>query len=117
MRTYRPFSFSNIDKYSTAGLVTRMTTDVTMCRNTYQMTLRIAVRAPLTLLFSLIMCFTIHVKLSLIFLVAGCALAAFLYLVIRTTYPVFQKVFKQYDDVNAARAGERFGNPGGKGSL
>lgn len=96
------FSFSNIDKYSTAGLVTRMTTDVTNVQNTYQMTLRIAVRAPLTLLFSLIMCFTIHVKLSLIFLVAGCVLAVFLFLVIRTTYPIFQKVFKQYDDVNSA---------------
>lgn len=96
------FSFSNIDKYSTAGLVTRMTTDVTNVQNACQMTLRIAVRAPLTLLFSLIMCFTIHVKLSLIFLAAGCILAVILFLVIRTTYPVFQKVFRQYDDVNAA---------------
>ena len=96
------FAFSNIDKYSTAGLVTRMTTDVTNVQNAFQMTLRIAVRAPLTLLFSLIMCFTINVRLSLIFLFAGCVLAAVLAIVIRTTYPVFTKVFRQYDDVNAA---------------
>lgn len=96
------FAFSNIDKYSTAGLVTRMTTDVTNVQNAFQMTLRIAVRAPLMLLFSLIMCFTINTKLSLIFLVAGCVLAIVLYTVIRTTYPIFTKVFRQYDDVNAA---------------
>lgn len=96
------FAFSNIDKYSTAGLVTRMTTDVTNVQNAFQMTLRIAVRAPLMLLFSLIMCFTINTKLSLIFLVAGCVLAIVLYTVIRTTYPIFTKVFQQYDDVNAA---------------
>lgn len=96
------FAFSNIDKYSTAGLVTRMTTDVTNVQNAFQMTLRIAVRAPLMLLFSLIMCFAINTKLSLIFLVAGCVLAIVLYTVIRTTYPIFTKVFQQYDDVNAA---------------
>lgn len=96
------FAFSNIDKYSTAGLVTRMTTDVTNVQNAFQMTLRIAVRAPLMLLFSLIMCFTINTKLSVIFLVAGCVLAIVLYTVIRTTYPIFTKVFQQYDDVNAA---------------
>lgn len=96
------FAFSNIDKYSTAGLVTRMTTDVTNVQNAFQMTLRIAVRAPLTLLFSLIMCFTINVRLSLIFLLAGCVLAVVLGIVIRTAYPVFTKVFRQYDDVNAA---------------
>lgn len=96
------FAFSNIDKYSTAGLVTRMTTDVTNVQNAYQMILRIAVRAPLTLLFSMIMCFTINTKLSLIFLAASCILAVVLGLVIRSAYPVFQKVFQQYDDVNRA---------------
>lgn len=62
------FSFSNIDKYSTAGLVTRMTTDVTNVQNAYQMILRIAVRAPLMLICSMIMCFFINTKLSCIFL-------------------------------------------------
>ncbi len=64
------FAFSNIDKYSTAGLVTRMTTDVTNVQNAYQMILRIAVRAPLMLICSMVMCFFISVKLSTIFLVA-----------------------------------------------
>ena len=96
------FAFSNIDKYSTAGLVTRMTTDVTNVQNAFQMTLRVAVRAPLTLLFALIMCFTINVRLSLVFLLAGCVLAAVLAMVIRTAYPVFTRVFRQYDDVNAS---------------
>ncbi len=95
------FAFSNIDKYSTAGLVTRMTTDVTNVQNAFQMTLRIAVRAPLMILFSLIMCFTINVKLSMVFLVAGCILAVVLFAVIHSAYPIFQKVFRQYDDVNA----------------
>ena len=73
------YSFSNIDKYSTAGLVTRMTTDVTNVQNAYQMILRIASRAPLMLICSMVMCFVINVRLSLIFLAAliclGCALA------------------------------------------
>ncbi|MBS6943033.1 MAG: ABC transporter ATP-binding protein, partial [Clostridiales bacterium] len=63
------FSFSNIDKFSTAGLVTRMTTDITNVQNAYQMVLRIAVRAPLMLVSSMVMCFTINRDLSLIFLV------------------------------------------------
>ncbi|MEI3580553.1 MAG: ABC transporter transmembrane domain-containing protein [Acutalibacteraceae bacterium] len=64
------FSFSNIDKYSTAGLVTRMTTDVTNVQNAYQMILRIAVRAPLMLICSMVMCFFISARLSMIFLAA-----------------------------------------------
>lgn len=72
------FAFSNIDKYSTAGLITRMTTDVTNVQNAYQMILRIAVRAPLTMICSMVMCFIINPTLSLIFLGAlvllGCAL-------------------------------------------
>ena len=72
------FSFSNIDKYSTAGLVTRMTTDVTNVQNSYQMILRIAVRAPLMLICSMVMCFAIHARLSLIFVAAIVVLSAVL---------------------------------------
>ena len=79
------FAFSNIDKYSTAGLVTRMTTDVTNLQNAYQMILRIAVRAPLMLICSMFMCFSISVKLSTIFLVAIVVLAAALgFIMVRT---------------------------------
>ena len=77
------FSFSNIDKFSTAGLVTRMTTDVPNLQNAYQMLLRIAVRAPLMLLCSMVMCFLINVKLSLIFLLAMVVLACILAAIIR----------------------------------
>lgn len=96
------YSFSNIDKYSTAGLVTRMTTDVTNVQNAYQMILRIASRAPLMLICSMVMCFVINVRLSLIFLAAliflGCALA----FIMSRTLPVFQEVFSRYDDLNAS---------------
>lgn len=96
------FSFSNIDKYSTAGLVTRMTTDVTNIQNAYQMILRIAVRAPLMLICSMIMCFFISVKLSSIFLIAIVILAAaLLFIMIRTT-KIFNQVFRKYDDLNAS---------------
>lgn len=96
------FSFSNIDKFSTAGLVTRMTTDVTNVQNAYQMILRITVRAPLMLICSMIMCFVINVKLSLIFLcvliLLGCALG----FIIKCAMPVFNEVFSKYDDLNAS---------------
>ncbi|MDO4318713.1 MAG: ABC transporter ATP-binding protein [Lachnospiraceae bacterium] len=95
------FSFSNIDKFSTAGLVTRMTTDVTNLQNAYQMLLRIAVRAPLMLLCSMLMCFFIHAKLSLIFLAATAALACILLWVMHRATPVFREVFARYDDLNA----------------
>lgn len=96
------FSFSNIDKFSTAGLVTRMTTDVTNLQNAYQMILRIAVRSPLMLIISMIMCFFINVQLSLVFLGALIFLAAVLIFIMRKTMPVFQKVFSKYDDLNAS---------------
>ena len=96
------FSFSNIDKFSTAGLVTRMTTDVTNLQNAYQMMLRIAVRAPLMLICSMVMCFIINVQLSLVFLCALIFLASILIFVMRTTLPVFQEVFRRYDDLNAS---------------
>lgn len=96
------FSFSNIDKFSTAGLVTRMTTDVTNVQNSYQMILRIAVRAPLMLVCSMFMCFIINARLSLIFvgaiLVLGCVLA----LIMFSTIKVFDVVFKKYDALNAS---------------
>ena len=96
------FAFSNIDKYSTAGLVTRMTTDVTNVQNAYQMILRIVVRAPLMLTGSMIMCFFISAKLSSIFLAAIVILAAALSLIIYRTTPVFNQVFRKYDNLNAS---------------
>ena len=96
------FAFSNIDKYSTAGLVTRMTTDVTNVQNAYQMILRIAVRAPLMLICSMAMCFFISVKLSAIFLVAIVFLSAALIFIMARTTPAFNEVFRKYDDLNAS---------------
>ena len=96
------FSFSNIDKFSTAGLVTRLTTDVTNVQNAFQMIIRIAVRAPLTLITSMAMCFFISRELSLIFLAALCFLGIMLALIMRTTTALFQQVFDRYDDLNAS---------------
>lgn len=96
------FSFSNIDKYSTAGLVTRMTTDVTNLQNSYQMILRIAVRAPLMLICSMFMCIVISRKLSLVFLCALLFLAIVLFTIMRKAMPVFDQVFGKYDDLNAS---------------
>ncbi len=96
------FSFTNIDKFSTAGLVTRMTTDVSNLQNSFQMILRIAVRSPLMLISSMIMCFTINVHLSLIFLVALVVLGIALALIIKLSMPVFDEVFDRYDDLNAS---------------
>ena len=96
------FSFSNIDKYSTAGLVTRMTTDVTNIQNAYQMILRIAVRAPLMLVCSMVMSFFISARLSIVFLVAILVLAAALVLIMTKTTKIFNVVFQKYDDLNAS---------------
>ena len=96
------FAFSNIDKYSTAGLVTRMTTDITNIQNAYQMILRIAVRAPLMMVCSMLMCFLISVKLSMIFLAAILILAVALIFIMTRTLPVFTRVFRKYDDLNAS---------------
>ena len=96
------FSFSNIDQYSTAGLVTRMTTDVTNVQNAYQMILRIAVRAPMTLISSLVMCFVIQAKLSLIFVGAIVVLGGLLALIISRSTKIFDIVFKRYDALNAS---------------
>ncbi len=96
------FAFSNIDKFSTAGLVTRMTTDVTNVQNAYQMTLRIAVKSPLMLICSMIMCFVISVRLSTIFLVAIVVLSGALIFIMMHTIPIFSEVFRRYDDLNAS---------------
>lgn len=96
------FAFSNIDKYSTAGLVTRMTTDVTNVQNAYQMILRIAVRAPLMLICSMVMCFLISIRLSGIFLIATLLLAGILIFIMLRTTPIFNEVFQKYDNLNAS---------------
>lgn len=96
------FSFSNIDKFSTAGLITRMTTDVTNVQNAFQMIIRIAVRAPLMLISSVVMCCIISIELSSIFLVAVVFLAIALALITVKTYKIFDQVFRKYDDVNAS---------------
>ena len=96
------FSFSNIDKFSTAGLITRMTTDVTNLQNAFQMVIRIAVRAPFMLICSMAMCFFINAKLSLIFLAAIVILAVLIFLIIGKVTKIFDVVFKKYDDLNAS---------------
>lgn len=96
------FSFSNIDKYSTAGLVTRMTTDVTNVQNAYQMIIRMCARAPMMLIIAVIMSISISLKLSMIFIVAIIFLGGCLALIIYSAFGVFDKVFKKYDNVNAS---------------
>ncbi len=96
------FAFSNIDKFSTAGLVTRMTTDVTNLQNAYQMCIRIAVRAPLMLISSMVMCFFIHVQLSLIFVAAILILGCVLALIVSKTMKLFDAAFTRYDELNAS---------------
>ena len=96
------FAFSNIDKYSTAGLITRMTTDVTNVQNAYQMILRIAVRAPLMMICSMVMCFIINPTLSLIFLGALILLGFVLFFIIYKVTPIFTEGFAKYDDLNAS---------------
>lgn len=96
------FSFTNIDKFSTAGLVTRMTTDVTNLQNAFQMILRIAVRAPLMLVCSMFMSFMINVQLSLIFVAALLVLGCVLAFIMKKTMPIFHEVFSKYDDLNAS---------------
>lgn len=96
------FSFKNIDKYSTAGLVTRMMTDVTNVQNSYQMVLRLGVRAPLSLICAMIMTCIINFELSTVFFYAIIFLGVILALIIRFAYPVFEEVFRKYDDLNAS---------------
>ena len=101
-KNIQDFSFSNIDKFSTAGLVTRMTTDVTNVQNAYQMILRLCFRAPFMLIFAMIMAFSINARLSTIFLGAIVVLGSVLVYVVSHTFPLFNQVFKKYDALNAS---------------
>ena len=94
------FSFANIDKFSTAGLVTRMTTDVTNIQNAYQMILRMCVRALSTLIVAMFMSFFISPKLACIYLVAVILLGGCLAFIVRRAMNYFQEAFKKYDDLN-----------------
>ena len=95
------YSFKNIDKYSTSSIITRLTTDITNVQNSYQMSIRMAVRAPLMFIFSLIMAFTINTKISLIFLIIVPILFGLLILIAKIAHPYFEKVFKTYDELNS----------------
>ena len=101
-RNIQRFAFSDIDKYSTSGLVTRMTTDVSNLQNAFQMLLRTSIRAPFSMLSSIVMCFVISGQMSLIFIIAAVVLAVVLTLVIRRVSATFARVFQQYDVMNNA---------------
>lgn len=94
------FAFSNIDKFSTSSIVTRLTTDVTNIQNSYQMLLRMAVRGPAMMLFSMVVSFQINKEISLVFLVMIPILMGFMILIIRKVHPIFTKVFRTYDELN-----------------
>ena len=96
------FSFSNIDKFSVPGLVTRMTTDITNVQMAFMMIIRVAVRAPLNLVFSFAMCMIINVRMSLTFLIAVVFLVVVLGAIMVTTLKIFNQVFRKYDDLNAS---------------
>lgn len=96
------FSFHNIDKFSTAGLVTRLMTDVTNIQNAYQMVLRMSVRAPLTLVCAMAMTFVINAELSMVFLYAIAFLGIVLIFIMKFAHPIFLQVFNRYDDLNAS---------------
>ena len=99
-RNIQRFAFSDIDKYSTPGLVTRMTTDVNNLQNAYQQILRVTVRAPFRLILSIVMCLVIDARLSLIFIVAMTVLGFSLYSIISRVAKLFQQVFVKYDELN-----------------
>lgn len=99
-RNIQRFAFSDIDKYSTSGLVTRMTTDVSNLQNAFQMILRTSIRAPFMLLFSIVMCFVISPRMSVIFIIATLVLAVMLTIIIRKVSATMARVFQQYDVLN-----------------
>lgn len=101
-RNIQRFAFSDIDKYSTSGLVTRMTTDVSNLQNAFQQLLRVTVRAPFRMIFSIFMCFVIDIRMSIIFVVALVILSTVLFVVIKKVSKIFTQVFKQYDTLNAS---------------
>ena len=94
------FSFSNIDKFSTAGLVTRLTTDVTNIQNAYQMILRMCMRSPMSLICAMAMAFYVNAKVACIYLIAVIVLGIFLFVLVRKTMGYFDAVFRKYDDLN-----------------
>ncbi|HNW86985.1 MAG TPA: ABC transporter ATP-binding protein [Candidatus Limiplasma sp.] len=94
------FSFANIDRFSSSSLITRLTTDVTNVQNAFQMVIRIAVRSPLMVLFSLVMAFRVNAELSLVFLCTVPLLAVGMFLIIHNAHPIFERVFKTYDKLN-----------------
>ena len=96
------FSFANIDRYSTAGLVTRMTTDVTNLQNAYQMLLRMCFRAPVSLICAMAMTFIINARLACIYLIATILLSVVLAFIMKATYKYFSQVFEKYDELNAS---------------
>lgn len=96
------FSFANIDKYSTAGLVTRLMTDVTNVQNAFQMIIRMCIRAPLMMISAMIMAFTINADLAMIFVVAIIFLGIILVFIMSRAHPLFRKIFRTYDDLNAS---------------
>ena len=96
------FSFRNVDRYSTAGLVTRLMTDATNVQNAYMMILRMLVRAPMMLILAMVMTFAINAELAVNFLYAMLFLAVALTIITLLSYPVFRKVFRKYDDLNAS---------------
>lgn len=96
------FSFANIDKFSTAGLVTRLTTDVTNIQNAYQMILRMCVRAPISMITAMIMAFLINGKLASVYLAAVIILGVCLFLIMRKATTYFKEIFPRYDDLNAS---------------
>ena len=96
------FSFANIDKFSTAGLVTRLTTDVTNLQNAYQMILRMCFRAPVSLIVAMVMTFSINAKLASIYLIAVVFLGVVFSFLMKSTYKYFQQVFDRYDDLNSS---------------
>ncbi len=96
------FSFENIDRFSSSSLVTRLTTDVSNVQNAYMMMIRTAIRSPLMLIFAIVMAFIMGGRLALIFVVVIPFLAIGLYLILRKVFPIFQRVFRKYDDLNAS---------------
>lgn len=96
------FSFSSIDKFSTAGLVTRMTTDVTNLQNAYQMILRMCIRAPFSLICAMVMAFFINARIASIYLIAVILLGIVLFILVKKAMKYFTELFKKYDDLNAS---------------
>ena len=94
------YSFANIDKFSPAGLVTRLTTDVNFIQNAYQMIIRTAIRAPMMLILALSLTFTINLTMALILLIASPILVIGLYFILRNVHPVFRRIIREYDDMN-----------------